>query len=279
MIENRYSQTPFDLEGRVCVITGALGLLGNEHCLALASAGARIVMVDLLDSPPAGIATSLLERIGERAHYFACDISIDDQVRDLRERIVGELGKVDVLINNAANNPTMSGGQIDDLNRMETYPVTQWNKDLAVGLTGAMLCAREFGAVMAKNGGGVIVNVASDLGLIAPDQRIYESEGLQRQLQPRKPVSYSVTKAGLIGLTKYMSTYWAEEGVRCNALAPGGVFTEQDPGFVSRLTNLVPLGRMADPNEYRGTVLYLCSDASKYMNGAVVVVDGGRTAW
>ena len=163
--------------------------------------------------------------------------------------------------------------------RFENYALELWNRELAVGLTGAFLCAQVFGAYMAAHGGGVIVNVASDLGLIAPDQRIYRRPGLSPHEQPVKPVTYSVVKGGLVMLTKYLATYWADAGVRCNALVPGGVFAGQPEDFVERLTNLIPMGRMARRDEYRAALVFLCSDASSYMTGSNLVIDGGRTCW
>ena len=159
------------------------------------------------------------------------------------------------------------------------YSLEQWQADLAVGLTGAFLCSRLFGGEMAKQGRGVIVNVASDLALIGPDQRLYRKSGLPDELQPVKPVTYSVVKAGLLGLTRYLATYWATAGVRVNAISPGGIYTDQPEEFVERLSNLIPLGRMARVDEYEGAILFLCSDASSYMTGANLVVDGGRTSW
>ena len=157
--------------------------------------------------------------------------------------------------------------------------LADWHADLAVGLTGAMLCSRVFGAEMARRGKGVIVNIASDLALIAPDQRLYSVPGLEPDQQPVKPVSYSVVKTGLIGLTRYLATYWAKEGVRANALCPGGVENGQNPVFLQRIAERIPLGRMAEVDEYQGAVLFLASDASAYMTGAVIAMDGGRSAW
>jgi NAD(P)-dependent dehydrogenase (short-subunit alcohol dehydrogenase family) len=188
---------------------------------------------------------------------------------------------VDILINNAANNPKMDGSNPDATRntRLENFPLELWNLDLAVGLTGAFLCSRVLGNEMARQGKGVIVNVASDLGLIAPDQRIYRRAELADEEQPVKPVTYSVVKHGLIGLTRYLATYWADRGVRVNAISPGGVYTGQDDGFVQRLSNLIPLGRMAHTDEYKAAIVFLVSDASSYMTGANLVIDGGRTAW
>ena len=155
----------------------------------------------------------------------------------------------------------------------------RWLSDLSVGLTGAFLCSRVFGTEMAKAKQGVILNIGSDLGLIAPDQRLYRRDGYPLERQPVKPVTYSVVKSGLIGLTRYLATYWAESGVRANLIAPGGVRAGQDLDFIERVSNLIPLGRMADPDEYKAAVAFLISDASSYMTGAILSVDGGRTCW
>jgi NAD(P)-dependent dehydrogenase (short-subunit alcohol dehydrogenase family) len=166
-----------------------------------------------------------------------------------------------------------------NFSRLENFPLAQWDRDIAVGLTGAFLCSKVIGGHFAANGRGVILNVASDLAIIAPDQRIYRQPGLPEHLQPAKPVTYSVVKSALVGLTRYLATYWADSGVRVNALSPGGVYNGQPDDFVQRLTNLIPLGRMASVDEYRGAVMFLCSDASSYMTGANLVVDGGRSCW
>lgn len=195
------------------------------------------------------------------------------------ERLQAQHGRVDILINNAARNPKVETAGDKDFSRLEHFPWEQWQLDLNVGLGGAFNCAKVFGARMARQGSGVIVNIASDLGVIAPDQRLYRVPGRDSEQQPVKPVTYSVVKHGLIGLTKYLATYWCEQGVRCNALSPGGVYAGQNDVFVSKLSQLIPLGRMADADEYRGAIAFLCSDASSYMNGANLVVDGGRSAW
>ena len=188
---------------------------------------------------------------------------------------------VDILVNNAAIDPKVTSTPgVMHSSRFEAFPVPQWQTEIAVGLTGAMLCSQVFGGAMARRRRGVILNIASDLGVIAPDQRLYRQPNIVRdEEQPVKPVTYSVIKHGLIGLTKYLATYWADQGVRVNAISPGGVFNNQDPAFVERLTRLIPMGRMARVDEYCAAVQFLCSDASSYMTGQNMVVDGGRSVW
>jgi NAD(P)-dependent dehydrogenase (short-subunit alcohol dehydrogenase family) len=269
----------FDLTGRVVVITGGAGLLGQRHAEAVAGAGGIPVLADTrtehLDVDGAGFA----ERFGRQAAIMGVDITDSRSVESLLEGVLSRYGRVDVLINNAANNPKMEGGSDVEFSRLESFTLAQWQADIAVGLTGAFLCSRVIGGEMARRGNGVILNVASDLALIAPDQRLYRKPGLPEELQPVKPVTYSVVKSGLLGLTRYLATYWATSGVRVNAISPGGVHTDQPEDFVQRLSNLIPLGRMARPDEYEGAILFLCSDASSYMTGANLVVDGGRTCW
>ncbi|MBF0128707.1 MAG: SDR family oxidoreductase [Alphaproteobacteria bacterium] len=272
----------FDLSGRVAVITGGGGLLGRKHAEAVAELGALAILVDVDLARAETAAEAVNGLYPGRAVARGCDITRPEAVEALRDDLLAAHGRVDILINNAANNPKVEGNPKaggGQWSRLEAFPLDVWNQDIAVGLTGAFLCARVFGPVMAAAGRGVILNVASDLGLIAPDQRLYRKAGLAEDEQPVKPVTYSVVKAGLIGLTRYLATYWAERGVRANAVAPGGVHAGQDPDFLGRLARLIPLARMAHQDEYKATVAYLVSDASSYMTGAVLTVDGGRTCW
>jgi NAD(P)-dependent dehydrogenase (short-subunit alcohol dehydrogenase family) len=269
----------FDLTGRTAVITGGAGLLGVQHARAIAAAGGIPILVDIRGDEAAAKAQDIAAEFSVAAAAVEADITSASDVTRLTDSVLADYGRIDILINNAANDSKVSkdGGQ--NLSRLESFPVDQWNRDIAVGLTGAFLCSQAFGARMAAAGRGVIVNIASDLALIGPDQRIYRKDGLPDDQQDAKAISYSVVKSALIGMTRYLATYWAAVGVRVNSISPGGVFTDQPDEFLGKLTNLIPLGRMAKADEYRGAILFLCSDASSYMTGANLVVDGGRTAW
>ncbi|WP_426944849.1 SDR family oxidoreductase [Pseudomonas oryzihabitans] len=269
----------FRLDGRVAVITGGGGLLGYHHAATIAGLGGRPVLIDIDAKALAANLARLADESGCQALGLEADITDLDALQMASERLLASHGRVDILINNAARNPKVESAGDKDFSRLEHFPWEQWQLDLNVGLGGAFNCAKVFGAQMARHGGGVIVNIASDLGVIAPDQRLYRIEGRAVEQQPVKPVTYSVVKHGLIGLTKYLATYWCEQGVRCNALSPGGVYAGQNDVFVSKLSQLIPLGRMAEADEYRGALAFLCSDASSYMNGANLVIDGGRSTW
>jgi NAD(P)-dependent dehydrogenase (short-subunit alcohol dehydrogenase family) len=267
------------LDGRVAIITGGAGLLGVQHAHVIAEAGGVPVLWDIQSS-------SLTERAGEIATQYGVDcqgmtvdITSPEAVNRGFEQVLGRFARADILINNAANDPKVTAASNRSWSRLEHFSLDLWLQDLAVGLTGAFLCSQTVGSYMAGQGGGVILNIASDLGVIAPDQRLYRQDKVAADQQPVKPVTYSVIKHGLIGLTKYLATYWAENNVRVNALSPGGIYTDQPEAFVKKLAGLIPLGRMASREEYRAAVLFLVSDASSYMTGANLIVDGGRTCW
>jgi NAD(P)-dependent dehydrogenase (short-subunit alcohol dehydrogenase family) len=270
---------PFSVAGRVAIITGGAGLLGAKHAEILAQAGATPVLIDLAIANPAVRAESISQEFGVPALGVIGDITDLKQLEEIRDVILERFGRIDILINNAANNPKMETRGDKNFSRLEEFPLEVWEADLKVGLMGAFLCSRVFGAEMARQRKGVILNIASDLAVIGPDQRLYREDDLPESQQPVKPVTYSVVKSGLVGLTRYLATYWAEAGVRANAISPGGIFNNQPDTFVQRLNKLIPLGRMADKDEYKGAILFLCSDASSYITGTNLIADGGRSCW
>lgn len=272
----------FDLSGKTALITGAAGLLGMEHAAALLESGAQVVLTDIGESALQSAHTNLAQNFeATKIITKVMDVTSPQRVRTVAEELWADGFRIDILVNNAAIDPKVKGDQgVLETSRLENFPLDQWDLQVAVGLTGAFLCSQVFGTAMAKDcKGGVILNIASDLSVFSPDQRLYRKDGLPEAMQPVKPVTYSVIKAGLIGLTRYLATYWADKNVRCNALSPGGVLNGQGEEFVRRLESLIPLGRMASQNEYRAAIQFLCSDASTYMNGQNVVMDGGRSAW
>lgn len=269
----------FRLDGRVAVVTGGAGLLGRQHALAVAEAGGVPVLWDLDEGRVKMVAAEVAAGSDSPCHPMVVDITDLGQVENAANHVRESLGEVRILINNAANDPKVKAEPGVQWSRLEHFPLDVWEKDLAVGLKGALVCTRVLGARMAAGAGGVILNIASDLGLVAPDQRLYRQLGVPDDEQPVKPVTYSVVKHGLVGLTRYVATYWAEQGVRCNALAPGGVLAGQPDAFREQVESRIPMGRMAGRDEYRGAVQFLVSDASSYVNGAVLVADGGRTVW
>lgn len=276
------SLNKFDLTGKTVLITGAAGLLGREHAAAVLATGATVVLTDIGEAALASARSALARNAdASRIVTHVMDVSRLDAIKHVAGELLAANLRVDVLVNNAAIDPKVVGEQgVQETSRLENFPLEQWDLQIAVGLTGAFLCSQVFGTAMAEDGrGGVILNIASDLSVFSPDQRLYRKPGLAADMQPVKPVTYSVIKAGLVGLTKYLATYWADRGVRANALSPGGVFNGQSEEFVQRLSALIPMGRMAQLDEYHSAVQFLCSDASSYLNGQNIVMDGGRSTW
>ena len=270
----------FNLTGKTALITGAAGLLGIEHAAALLESGASVVLTDIDTAGLSSASEKLLSSVeSTRVVTQVMDVSqMSSIIRTAREIENKDL-RIDILVNNAAIDPKVKEDKgMIETSRLENFPLEQWDMQMAVGLTGAFLCSQVFGSAMARNGkGGIILNIASDLSVLSPDQRLYRQDNVDENMQPVKPVTYSVIKAGLIGLTRYLATYWIDKGVRSNALSPGGVFNGQSDEFVQRLSSLIPMGRMAQKNEYRSAIQFLCSDASAYLNGQNIVIDGGRS--
>ena len=272
----------FNLINRYALITGGAGLLGLQHASALLELNASVIITDISSNALSNVKKQLQVDFDEDKIFLKeMDVSCVDDIHSVANYLEELDIRLDILINNAAIDPKVIKKEgIKETSRLENFPLDQWNNQIAVGLTGAFLCSKVFGSKMAgDNKGGVILNIASDLSVISPDQRLYKKEGLDAEEQPVKPVTYSVVKSGLVGLTRYLATYWSDQNIRSNALSPGGVFNEQDDKFVKQLSSLIPLGRMANKDEYRSAVQFLCSDASSYLNGQNVIMDGGRSIW
>ncbi len=270
----------FSLKNKLVLITGGAGLLGKKHIEAVIEADGDVVIFDINENALNSTKDYIHSRYNKTIGIYKVDITKEEDILKAKKSIYESYNKYpDILINNAAIDPKFEKNSKINKSRLENFDVNQWNLELSVGLTGAMLCSKNFGVEMAKSGYGVIVNIASDLGVIAPDQRLYSQDGLEDEFQNVKPVTYSVIKHGLMGLTKYIATYWADKGVRCNAFAPGGVFNNHPDEFVQKISNLIPMKRMANIDEYKSSILFLCSDASSYMNGATLNMDGGRSVW
>lgn len=281
MITTNKDESLFALDDEVFVITGGAGFLGLMHAEAILSANGIPVLMDIsqtaLDKALGHLKSNCSDRqvLGIKA-----DITNVREVEDACARVLERFERIDGLINNAANNPVVSSqGTLSSSATFENLSVDDWRNDLEVGLTGAFICAQKFGACMAEKGKGVIVNISSDLGIISPDQRIYRRPELADDEQSIKSVTYSVVKSGIIGLTRYLATYWATRNVRVNTLSLGGVMNDQADNFLQKVHQLIPLGRLANKEEYKGCIVFMCSRASSYMTGANLVVDGGRTIW
>ena len=269
----------FDLSSRTAVVTGGAGLLGSEFCISLAQAGARVVVVDRNSSSGAELAESIRKQ-GLEALSIETDITNPESIQKMVATTLNTFGRLDILVNSAALDPkfdpqhhtqeTYGSGAFED------FPLEAWNQAVDVNLTGAFLCCQAASKPMLEQGGGVMINVSSIYGVVAPDQRVY-----QRPSQPPqfKPVYYSVTKAGILGLTRYLAAYFAGKNIRVNALTPGGVFNGHDDDFIQAYSARAVMGRMAKKDEMNGALLFLASDASAYMTGANLVVDGGWTTW
>ena len=270
----------FRLDGKVIVITGATGLLGRKHAEAIACYGGTPILLDLSQQVVDDFANTLNEKYKVNSVGFVVDITNEKAIENNIKQLIENFGKIDGLVNNAANNPKVEDSKEVNFSRLESFSLDIWNDDIAVGLTGAFLCAKHYGFAISKNpNGGSIVNISSDLGLIAPDQRLYAKDGVDDDKQNAKPVTYSVVKTGLIGLTRYLATYWADKNVRCNAICPGGVENGQPEEFLQKVNAKIPMGRLAQVDEYQGILIWMLSDASSYLNGSIIPVDGGRTAW
>ena len=269
-----FKMKKFNLKNQFALITGASGLLGYEHAKALLEVNANVIITDIkmktLEKNLKKLKKSypLRNIIKQRL-----DVTKESSVLRCKKYLDKKGIFVSILVNNAAFNPSN-----DKLKSklFENYNLKSWRKEIDVGLTGAFICSKVFGNGMAKKNKGVILNISSDLSVISPDHRLYNKGS---KINNAKPVTYSVAKTGLIGLTRYLATYWSNKNIRCNAISPGGVYNDHNKNFVSKIKKLIPMGRMAKKDEYRSAVQFLCSDASSYLTGQNLVIDGGRSIW
>jgi NAD(P)-dependent dehydrogenase (short-subunit alcohol dehydrogenase family) len=262
----------FNLKGKTAIVTGACGLLGKNHCEALSEMGASVIVADL-DITTAQV---FAKNLGRKHTGIYLDVSSKKSVEDACKEVLSEYETIDILVNNAAindmfENPTLAAEQ----SKFENYPLEMWQKSLDVNITGVFLCSQVFGAVMAQKGKGSIINIASTYGIVGPDQSIYRNENGEQIFY--KSASYPATKGAVINFTRFLAAYWGSKGVRVNCLSPGGVENNQNDWFVKNYSAKTPLGRMAEPTDYKGAVVFLASDASAYMTGANLIVDGGWT--
>lgn len=262
----------FSLKGKTAIVTGACGLLGKHHCYALAEAGAKVIAADIDQIA----SQNLAKLLGDGHMGVGLDVSSDLSVMEAKEAVMERYGKIDVLVNNAAindmfENPTAAL----ELSKFENYPLSLWKKSIDVNVTGVFLCSQIFGSVMAEAKSGSIINIASTYGITAPDQKLYQNEKGEQTFY--KSASYPTTKGAIISFTRFLAAYWGDKDVRVNALSPGGVENSQQEFFKKNYSERTPLGRMAKPNDYQGAIVFLASDASSYMTGANLVVDGGWT--
>lgn len=266
----------FSLKGKNAIVTGGAGILGSHFCKALADAGAQVAVVDINMEEATKVAQQIEANFQAKAKAFYCDLTSEESVKQMVEEVVKEFGEINILHNNAA-------GKSSDLKAFfapfEEYDLNQWKEIMSTNLDSMFLIAKYVGKVMKEQGnGGSIIQTSSIYGIMGPDNRIYQgSYYLERQINT--PAIYSASKAGVVGLTKYLATYWAKDGIRVNTITPGGVESGQNDTFKENYSNRIPLGRMAQPEEMTGALVYLASDASSYVTGQNIIIDGGLSAW
>ncbi len=265
----------FSLAGKTAIVTGALGLIGKKHCEALSLAGATVVVADINEQKAIEFANNLNDG---KSFGIGIDVTNKERIEQVRDAILAKTGSIDILVNNAAINDMVENPDAAaELSKFENYPLDLFRKVMDVNVTGMFLCSQVFGTEMAKQSKGSIINIASTYGIVGPDQSIYiKPDGSQPFF---KSPAYPTTKGAVINFTRYLAAYWGKSGVRVNTLSPGGVENGQDSYFIKNYSQKTPLGRMAQPNDYQGALVFLASDSSMYMTGANVVVDGGWTAW
>jgi NAD(P)-dependent dehydrogenase (short-subunit alcohol dehydrogenase family) len=259
----------FDLSGSVVIITGAAGNLGSKYAEGLSQAGANLVLADLDYDSCKKLGKQLESKYSTKTLAIKLDLTNKISIKNMVSKSMKQFSKIDVLINNAA----YQGNQKTRKIKFEDFPLNEWNKAVSVNLTGIFLTCQEVGKIMVKQKKGNIINISSTYGIVAPDQRIYGVSG------QNAAAFYSATKGAVINLTKYLASYWNRTGIRVNCLSPGGVENSQELNFIKNYSEKTILGRMARKDEYVGAIIFLSSDASSYMTGSNLIVDGGWTAW
>lgn len=270
------TNTLFNLESKVAFITGGAGLLGPKHAEAIIECGGKVILCDIDEK----LAKLKSEELNNK-YNKNCSVGVYGNVCEpLSIEAAIKNQKIDILINNAAKDPKVKKeDNLSNETRFETMSYEYWKDGIDAIVNGTFVCSQIVSNKMLEQGNGVILNIASDLSVIAPDQRIYKKDGVADSLQPVKPITYSAAKYAVVGMTKYLAVYFAQKNIRVNCLSPTGVYNDHPEDFVNKLSNIIPMGRMADINEYKGAVAFLCSDASSYMTGHNLVIDGGKTVW
>ncbi|MBK8946071.1 MAG: SDR family oxidoreductase [Ignavibacteriae bacterium] len=264
----------FSLKNKVAIVTGALGLLGKKHCEALSEAGANVIVTDLNEKN----CKEFSQKLQTESEGFEVDVTNKESIENLLEKVLSKFNSVDILVNNAAINDMVENPKsLFEESKFENYSLQNWQHSIDVNLTGTFLCSQIMGSQMVKQGKGNIINIASTYGVVAPNQNLYKDQNGNQIFY--KPPAYSVTKGAVIAFTKYLATYWAEKNIRVNSLSPGGVRNNQNENFINEYSKRTPLGKMAEPEDYKSAIVFLASDSSKYMTGANLIVDGGWTIW
>ena len=265
---------------KFALITGAGGLLGPEHAAALAEIGFNLVLIDI-DKKSLTQKSKILEKDfpNIKIYSFICDITSENKVKKLSNFLKKKNISIEILINNADINPKMDKKKENFTGRVEDYKIKNLKNELNVGLIGTFICCKIFGTEMSRKNQGIIINIDSDLGILAPNQEVYHPSENITKVKNFKPIGYSVSKHGILGITKYLATYWAHKNVRCNALIPGGVLNNQPKYLVKNQIKRIPMKRWAKKTEFKKALQFLSSDGSKYMTGQNLVIDGGKTVW
>lgn len=268
----------FDLKNRAALVTGGGGLLALQHSNAILKKDGTLILVDINKKNLSLNVNELNKKYNRKIYSYICDITNEKEVVKLKNKLFKLKILPQILINNAAIDykPKKEIKKTKSKTRLEFFDINELKKEINVGLVGAVICSKVFGFEMAKNKNGVILNIGSDLSFISPDQNLYKIKNTKESHQPVKPVSYSIIKHGILGLTKYTANYWIKKNVRCNMLAPGGIINNQPKNFINKIKKIIPIGRMARKDEYEDAILFLISDASSYMNGSSLIIDGGR---